>query len=112
MLQIECPKCESRSGLNIMKGEVTQLMDAATKTPQITEWTCGYCGYKDSDTVYMGEMGGSQNTKSMVGEFPVEAPILAARPKAPLSTPRPVKVSKPEPVVTKTEEVPVDDTKE
>jgi predicted nucleic-acid-binding Zn-ribbon protein len=106
MLQIECPKCESRNGLNIMKGEVTQLMDAATKTPQIINWTCGFCGYTDSDTIYMGEMGGSQNVKSIVGEIPapepppLEAasrPMSAARPKAAKAAPKPEPT--PDPVV-------------
>jgi len=57
-----CPICESRSGLNIMKGEVTQLMYAKTDTTpaqaKIINWTCGFCGHKETDTIQMTELGG------------------------------------------------------
>lgn len=74
MANKECPTCESRNGLNMMKGEVTQLMDAATKTPKIIDWTCGFCGFTDQDTIYMGEMAGNQNTKVMIQEVVEEPP--------------------------------------
>jgi len=60
----QCPQCESRGGLNLMKGEVTQLMDAATKTPKLVTWTCGYCGYTDSDETHFTDKGGMYNPKS------------------------------------------------
>lgn len=98
----ECPKCESRNGLNMMKGEVTQLMDATTKTPQIIVWTCGFCGHTDSDTIHMGSMGGNQNEKSIVGTIVPGAPFQATRPEAPLSSVRPIKQ---EPTVTPTVDI-------
>ena len=57
-----CPICESRSGLNIMKGEVVQLMyaktDIAPAQDKIIDWTCGFCGHKETDTIQMTELGG------------------------------------------------------
>jgi len=111
MLQKDCPKCESRAGLNIMKGEVTQLMDAATKTPMITNWTCGYCGFTDQDTTYMGSMGGCQNVKSIVGVIDEDTVLQTAKP---VSSPKSTRMSKPTPtpVVEKVVETPTDDIKE
>jgi hypothetical protein len=57
-----CPICESRSALNIMKGEVEQLMYAKTDTepakPKVIHWTCGFCGHKEDDVIQMTELGG------------------------------------------------------
>ena len=61
-----CPICESRGGLNMMKGDVTQLMDAATKTPKLISWTCGFCGHTESDEIHLAELGGCHNTKTVM----------------------------------------------
>jgi hypothetical protein len=62
MQQKVCPICEARSGLNIMKGEVTQHMFAKTDSTdaiaKVVEWTCGFCGHKETDTIQMTELGG------------------------------------------------------
>jgi len=60
----QCPQCESRGGLNLMKGEVAQLYDGPSNTPEIINWTCGFCGYTDQDESYMTEKGGMYNPKS------------------------------------------------
>jgi hypothetical protein len=94
----ECPICSSGNGLNMMKGEVTQLQDVTTNTPKIIEWTCGFCGYTDSDTIYLGSLGGAQNEKSIVHpvSMQVEEPIEATRPEEPLqAAKKPPKAPKP-----------------
>jgi len=64
-----CPICESRGGLNIMKGDVTQLMSAKTDTtpaiPKLIDWTCGFCGHTESDEIWLTEAGGCRNTKTV-----------------------------------------------
>ncbi len=65
----ECPICESRAGLNMMAGEITQLIDVATDTPQLTDWTCGFCGYQESEVTQVCSLGGM---KSVI--TPVEPP--------------------------------------
>lgn len=66
MQQKVCPICEARSGLNIMKGEVTQHMFAKTESAdaqdKIVAWTCGFCGHKETDTIQMTELGGYKTT--------------------------------------------------
>lgn len=50
-----CPNCESRNGLNMMKGEITQEMSVKPRLPRLIEWTCGFCGYKEEDEVICTE---------------------------------------------------------
>ena len=57
-----CPICESRSGLNMMKGEVTQLMSVSPRLPKLIDWTCGYCGHKEHDEIEMTDLGGYKTT--------------------------------------------------
>ena len=68
-----CPICESRSGLNMMKGNVTQLMRAKTETeeakPKLIDWTCGFCGHTESDEIHMGELSGCFNTNTVTKDW-------------------------------------------
>lgn len=57
-----CPVCESRAGINHMKGNVTQVYDNATETPEIIEWTCPYCGFQETETNYFQSNGGTYNS--------------------------------------------------
>ncbi len=49
--------CGGGYGLPYMKGEVTQEFDMATHADQITEWTCPFCGKKETETVPYESMG-------------------------------------------------------
>jgi len=53
-----CPICESRGGLNIMKGEVTQLISVTPRLPKLIDWTCGFCGHTEHDEIHMREIAG------------------------------------------------------
>lgn len=62
-----CLKCETRGGMNFMKGEVTQKYDTATQAPELTTWTCPYCGYEETETnPYVG-MGVTYNSGIVQG---------------------------------------------
>jgi hypothetical protein len=97
----QCPACHA-NGMNMMNAEVVQLANVDTNTPEKINWTCGYCGFKDSDTFYISEFG-TENTKTMINPPVEEAPIeAAARPTGPLKTakkpPKPVEKPVEEPV--------------
>lgn len=62
-----CKMCESRGGMNFMKGEVTQEYSSETQAAQITEWTCPYCGYKETETVPFTGMGVAYNSVAVQG---------------------------------------------
>jgi len=53
-----CPNnCGGGWGLPQMKGEVVQEFDMATHADQITDWTCPYCGYTETETISFDAMG-------------------------------------------------------
>jgi len=63
-----CPtKCGGAAGMNYMKGEVTQEFNMSTQAPQITDWTCPYCGYKYTETVPFESTGGTYNSGIVQG---------------------------------------------
>ena len=62
-----CLMCESRGGMNFMKGDVTQEFDSETKAAEITEWSCPYCGYKETETVPYTGMGVAYNSGIVQG---------------------------------------------
>jgi len=62
-----CTKCGGANGLPYMKGEVIQEYDHATHAPQITEWTCPYCGYKETEEIPFEAMGGTYNSGVVQG---------------------------------------------
>jgi len=58
-----CPsKCGGAAGMNYMRGEVVQEFNMETKAPQITDWTCPYCGFKETLTVEFAQSGGTYNS--------------------------------------------------
>ncbi len=59
-----CPICESRGGLNMMKGEVTQLLRAEPRQPKLITWTCPYCGHTDSDEIHFTDINAMHNPKT------------------------------------------------
>lgn len=63
-----CPyKCGGAGGMNYMKGEVTQEYNNSTQAPQITQWTCPYCGYKETETIPFLATGGTYNSGIVQG---------------------------------------------
>ena len=57
-----CPNCQGAAGMPYMKGVVTQVFDMTTKVPEITEWTCPYCGHKETEEVEFAKSGGTYNS--------------------------------------------------
>jgi C4-type Zn-finger protein len=62
-----CPVCQGAAGMPYMKGVVTQKFDMTTKVPEITEWTCPYCGHKETDTIEFAQSGGNYNSGIVQG---------------------------------------------
>jgi len=62
-----CTKCGGGNTLPYMKGEVIQEFDMATEAAQITEWTCPYCGFKETETVPYESTGGTYNSGVVQG---------------------------------------------
>jgi C4-type Zn-finger protein len=50
MQQKVCPICEAQ--------EMFAKTDIAPAQAKIVEWTCGFCGHKETDTIQMTELGG------------------------------------------------------
>ncbi len=61
-----CPNCTGGNGLNIMKGEVTQLISVTPREPQLIEWTCGFCGYQENEEIVLADLGGGVSTVEVV----------------------------------------------
>jgi len=53
-----CPICDSRGGLNIMKGEVIQPIQVKPRLPKLIDWTCGFCGHTEHDEIHMMDISG------------------------------------------------------
>ncbi len=56
MAALLCPKCETRGSINHMKGEVTPY-NPETSDPEVTVWTCPFCGWSETQTVTYEAMG-------------------------------------------------------
>lgn len=69
-----CLKCEPRAGMNFMKGEVTQEYNNDTEAAQITEWTCPYCGHKETETIPFESTGGTFNSGVAQGPASTDEP--------------------------------------
>ncbi len=68
-----CTKCGGAAGMAYMKGVVTQKFVAAIvddetgqevtpEQPEITQWTCPYCGYSEPEEIYFSQSGGNYNS--------------------------------------------------
>ena len=62
-----CMKCGGAAGMAYMKGEVTQEFDMVTGDPQITTWTCPYCGNIETEEIEFAKSGGTYNSGIVQG---------------------------------------------
>ena len=69
-----CPQCKLGGGINHMKGNITQKYNITTQVPEITEWTCPYCGHKETESVPYQAEGGTYN--SGIAQGPAKAPAV------------------------------------
>ena len=57
-----CTKCQGSHSLPYMKGNIIQEFNSTTKVPMITEWTCPYCGHKETETIEFADAFGAYNS--------------------------------------------------
>lgn len=56
-----CMVCESRGGIQHMKGTTTQKFVTDVQ-PEIIEWVCPYCGFNEIETNHFQAIGGTYNS--------------------------------------------------
>jgi len=66
-----CTECGGAAGMPYMKGVVTQKFvapvvengqETTPEQPEITQWTCPYCGHSYPETIYFSQSGGNYNS--------------------------------------------------